>query len=77
MAVVGDMATATGATILLVATLEVFMVLYRRVNERLLANARQEGRQEAREEERRRLREWYYSLPQDVRDQLPPPDGLR
>ena len=45
------------------------MVLYRRVNERRLAAAREEGR----EEERRRLREWYDSLPKEFKDQLPPP----
>ena len=52
------------------------MVLYRRVNERRLAAAREEGREEERkrlEGERRRLREWYDSLPKEFKDQLPPP----
>ena len=47
------------------------MVLYRRVNERRLAVAREEGR----EEERRRLWEWYDKLPKEIREQLPPPFG--
>ena len=78
-------AASTGVTLLVVATVEVFMVLYRRINERLLADARQEGEEKERERlqgerdrlqaERDRLREWYYSLPRDVRDQLPPPRG--
>ncbi len=51
------------------------MVLSRRVNERLLANAHQRGRQEGRQEERKRTREWYDSLPEEIRDQItPPPD---
>ena len=57
------------------------MVLYRRVNERLLADARkegrqeghQEGRQEGREMTQKLWREWYASQPKEVRDQLSPP----
>lgn len=61
------------------------MVLYRRVNERRLAEARQEGREEGlvkgleqgvgkgREYERERLREWYANLPPEVKEKLPPP----
>ena len=52
------------------------MVLNRRMNERRLAEARQEGREEERkrqEEERRRLREWYANLPAEVKEKLPPP----
>jgi type VI protein secretion system component VasK len=69
-------AGATGFTLLLVGTWEVFSMLARRINERRLAEAREEGREEERkrlEEERRRLREWYANLPQEFRDQLPPP----
>ena len=71
VAVITGAAAATGLTVLVVATGEVFMVLYRRVNERRLAVAREEGR----EEERRRLREWYDKLPKEIREQLPPPFG--
>ena len=90
VAVITGAAAATGMTVLIVATGEVFMVLYRRVNERRLAVAREEGREEERrrleeehrrleeehrrlEEERRRLREWFANLPQEFKDQLPPP----
>ena len=87
VAVITGAAAATGMTVLVVATGEVFMVLYRRVNERRLAAARQEGVEEGiekgiekgmekgREYERRRLQEWFVNLPKEVRDQLsPPPD---
>jgi type VI protein secretion system component VasK len=83
VAVITGAAAATGMTVLVVATGEVFMVLYRRVNERRLAAAREEGREEERrrleeehrrlEEERRQLREWFANLPQEFKDQLPPP----
>ena len=85
VAVITGAAAATGMTVLVVATGEVFMVLYRRVNERRLAAAREEGveegiekgvekgREEGREEERRRLQEWYANLPQEFRDQWPSP----
>ena len=69
-------AGATGFTLLLVGTWEVFSMLARRINERRLAEARQEGREEERrrlEEERARLKEWYANLPQEVKDQWPPP----
>ncbi len=69
-------AGATGFTLLLVGTWEVFSMLARRINERRLAEARQEGREEERrrlEEERARLKEWYTNLPQEVKDQWPPP----
>ena len=69
-----DAAAATGVTVLVVATVEVIMVLYRRVNERLLANAREEGEEKA----TKRWREWYDSLPKEIRDQLsPPPENGR
>ncbi len=87
LAVLAGVAVATGFTLLAIATLEVIMVLSRRVNERLLANAHQRGRQEGhqegrqegllegRQEERKRTREWYDSLPEEIRDQIaPPPD---
>ena len=73
VAVMIGAAGATGFTLLLVGTWEVFSMLARRINERRLEEARQEGREEAREEERRRLREWYANLPQEVKDRLPPP----
>ena len=81
VAVATGMAAATGITLLIIATVEVFMVLYRRVNERRLAAAREEGVEEGiekgvekgREEERRRLQEWYANLPQEFRDQWPSP----
>ena len=81
VAVITGAAAATGMTVLIVATGEVFMVLHRRVNERRLAAARQEGVEEGiekgvekgREEERRRLQEWYANLPQEFRDQWPSP----
>ena len=46
-----------------------------------LAAAKREGREQGgekarrvvREQERRRLREWYANLPQEVKDRLPPP----
>ena len=79
LAVVVGMATSTGATLLVVATVEVTIVLARRLNERRLAEAKREGRQEGRQEgedaERKRWREWYYSLPKELRDEhMPPPD---
>ena len=61
------------------------MALNRRINERRLAEAREEGheeglekdraegREEGRAEERQRLREWYANLPQEFKDRLPPP----
>ena len=49
------------------------MVLARRLNERLLAEARQEGQKE----ERKRWREWYDSLPKEVKEQLSPPEDRR
>ena len=68
------MATSTGATLLVVATVEVTMVLARRLNERRLAEAKQEGE----DAERKRWREWYYSLPKELRDEhMPPPDERR
>ena len=53
------------------------MVLYRRVNERLLTDARKEGHQAGQETTQRRWREWYDSLPQEVREQTPPPEEER
>ncbi len=62
VALVAGMAAAVGATLLLLGTWEVFSMLARRINERRLAEARQEGREEERkrleeerEEERKRL----------------------
>ena len=70
-------AASTGVTLLVVATVEVFMVLYRRVNERLLANAREEGEEigveRGQKEADKRWREWYDSLPREDRDRLTPP----
>lgn len=59
-------------------------MLARRVNERRLEEARQEGHEEGlekgREEERKglederqRLREWYANLPAEAKEKLPPP----
>ena len=52
-------------------------MLARRINERRLAEAREEGREEGlekgREYERERLREWYANLPAEVKERLPPP----
>ena len=60
VAIVQDTGAAVGTTLLLVGTWEVFSVLARRINERLLAEARQEGRREEqlrRREEQMRWRE--------------------
>ena len=71
------MAVATGITLLLVGTWEVFMVLARRLNERRLADAKEEGKEEGREEgrddERKRWQDWYDSLSDEVKAQQPPP----
>ena len=70
VAVITGAAAATGMTVLNVATGEVFMVLYRRVNERRLAVAREEGREEERrrlEEEHRRLEEEHRRLEEERR----------
>ena len=53
MAALVGIAIAAGVTLLVVGTVEVIMVLYRRVNKRLLANARQEGHQEGHREGRK------------------------
>ena len=53
----------------------------RRINERRLAEAREEGheegleksRAEGREEERQKLREWYANLPAEAKEKLLPP----
>ena len=80
VAVMIGAASATGFTLLLVGTWEVFSMLARRINERRLAEAREEGMEKGREaerkrleDERQRLREWYANLPQEFRDRLPPP----
>ena len=75
------MAIATGITLLLVGTWEVFMVLARRLNERRLADARKEGEElgEKRGEKRadkarhKRWQAWYDNLPDEVKNQQPPP----
>ena len=75
------MAVATGITLLLVGTWEVFMVLARRLNERRLADARKEGEElgEKRGEKRadkarhKRWQAWYDNLPDEVKNQQPPP----
>lgn len=69
VAVIIGAAGATGFTLLLVGTWEVFSMLARRINERRLAEAHQEGRKES----QKRWREWYAKLPKEVRDQQPPP----
>ena len=69
VAVIIGAAGATGFTLLLVGTWEVFAMLARRINERRLAEAREEGRKES----QKRWREWYANLPKEVRDQQPPP----
>lgn len=78
-------AGAIGFTLLLVGTWEVFSMLARRINERRLAEARQEGEEvgvekgieigveKGREYERKRLREWYANLPPEAKEKLPPP----
>ena len=76
VAVMIGAAGATGFTLLLIGTWEVLSMLARRMNERRLAEAREEGREEERkrlEEERERLREWYANLPAEVKEKLPPP----
>ena len=71
------MAVATGITLLLVGTWEVFMVLARRLNERRLADARKEGEEvgEKRADKARhkRWQAWYDNLPDEVKVQQPPP----
>ena len=83
------MAIATGITLLLVATWEVFMVLVRRYNARRLADAHQEGKEEGREEgleegreqgreqglkiANKRWQAWYDSLSEEVKTQQPLP----
>ena len=60
VAVIIGAAGATGFTLLLVGTWEVFSMLARRMNERRLSEAREEGREEERkrqEEERKRQEE--------------------
>ena len=73
VAVMIGAAGATGFTLLLVGTWEVFSMLARRINERRLAEAREEGVEKGREEERKRLREWYDNLPAEAKEKLPPP----
>ena len=89
VALVAGMAAAVGATLLLLGTWEVFSMLARRINERRLAEARQEGHEEGmekgiekgievgvekgREYERERLREWYANLPPESKEKVPPP----
>ena len=65
------MAIATGITLLLVATWEVFMVLVRRYNARRLADAKKEGQKT----ERKRWQAWYDSLSEEVKAQQPLPPG--
>ena len=72
------MAIATGITLLLVATWEVFMVLVRRYNARRLADAKKEGKEEGLKIANKRWQaydqswqDWYDSLPQEVKDQQP------
>ena len=71
VAVIIGAAGATGFTLLLVGTWEVLSMLARRINERRLAEAREEGR----EENQKKWRDWYVNLPKEVRDQQPPPPG--
>ena len=87
-AVIGA-AGATGFTLLLVGTWEVFSMLARRMNERRLGEAREEGIEigmekgiekgieigveKGREYERERLREWYANLPPESKEKVPPP----
>ena len=73
VAVMIGAASATGFTLLLVGTWEVFSMLARRINERRLAEAREEGMEKGREESQKRWREWYAKLPKEIRDQQPPP----
>ena len=68
------MAAAVGITLLLVGTWEVIMVLARRLNERRLADAKKEGKEEGLKTERKRWQTWYASLPDEVKDQQPPPE---
>ena len=72
------MAIATGITLLLVATWEVFMVLVRRYNARRLADAKKEGKEEGLKIANKRWQaydqswqDWYDNLPQEVKDQQP------
>ena len=44
-------------------------MLVRRLNERRLAEANKEGQKT----ERKRWKDWYERLPQEIRDQQPPP----
>ena len=63
------MAVATGITLLLVGTWEVFMVLARRLNERRLADAKKE----ADKARHNRWQAWYDNLPEEVKAQQPAP----
>ena len=71
------MAVATGITLLLVGTWEVFMVLARRLNERRLAEAEKRGQKTERKHWQdwydKDWQAWYDSLPEEVKAQRPPP----
>ena len=75
VASVVGMAIATGITLLLVGTWEVFMVLVRRYNKRRLEEARQEGKEEGLKISNKRWQAWYDSLSEEFKAQQPLPPG--
>ena len=69
VAVAYGVAAAVGLTLLTVGTFEVIMVLAKRLEKRLMEQARKE----AKEEVEKQWAAWYASLPDEVKKNYPPP----